>query len=79
MTACTYSLNLIAWSNPERDVIALAGDGALLMTGLELITAASYKAAPVVLVLRDNELGQIAQFRRTSVNRDTCSILGTTV
>ena len=38
---------------PERDVVALAGDGALLMTGLELMTAASYGVAPVVCVLRD--------------------------
>ncbi len=63
------------FANPDRDVIALAGDGALLMTGLELLTAASYGVAPVVCVLRDGELGQIAQFQRTSLNRDTCSVL----
>ncbi|MFN7973225.1 MAG: thiamine pyrophosphate-binding protein [Acidobacteriota bacterium] len=62
-------------ASPARDVIALAGDGALLMTGLELLTAASYKASPIVCVLRDEELGQIAQFQRTSLDRDTCSIL----
>ena len=27
-------------ANPDRDVVALAGDGAFLMTGLELVTAA---------------------------------------
>jgi acetolactate synthase-1/2/3 large subunit len=26
-------------------------------------------------VLRDGELGQIAQFQRTSLNRDTCSVI----
>jgi acetolactate synthase-1/2/3 large subunit len=62
-------------ANPERDVVALAGDGALLMTGLEMLTAASYGAAPVVCVLRDGELAQIAQFQRTALNRDTCSVL----
>jgi acetolactate synthase-1/2/3 large subunit len=60
-------------ANPDRDVIALAGDGALLMTGLELLTAASIGAAPLVCVLRDGELGQIAQFQRTALDRDTCS------
>ena len=60
---------------PEHDVVALAGDGALLMTGLELMTAASYGVAPVVCVLRDGELAQIAQFQRITLNRDTCSIL----
>jgi len=62
--------------NPERDVIALAGDGALLMTGLELLTASTYGAAPAVFVLRDGELGQIVQLQRTSFNRDTCSLVG---
>jgi len=62
-------------ANPGRDVIALAGDGALLMTGLETLTAASYGAAPLVCVLRDGELAQIAQFQRTTLDRDTCSVL----
>ncbi len=61
--------------NPDRDVVALAGDGALLMTGLEMLTAAAYGIAPLVCVLRDGELAQIAQFQRTAFNRDTCSVL----
>jgi acetolactate synthase-1/2/3 large subunit len=56
-------------ANPGADVVALAGDGALLMTGLELLTAASYRAGVVVAVLRDGELAQIAQFQRTLLNR----------
>jgi acetolactate synthase-1/2/3 large subunit len=62
-------------ANPARDVIALAGDGALLMTGLELLTASRAGVSPVVCVLRDGELAQIAQFQRTAMNRDTCSVL----
>lgn len=62
-------------ANPDRDVVALAGDGALLMTGLELLTAASYGAAPVVCVLRDGELAQIAQFQRTALGRASNSVL----
>ena len=60
-------------ANPEKDVVALAGDGALLMTGLELLTAAAYGAGVVVAVLRDEELAQIAQFQRTALNRAACS------
>lgn len=62
-------------ADPDRDVVALAGDGALLMTGLELLTASSWKVAPLVCVLRDGELGQIIQLQRTSMNRETCSVL----
>jgi acetolactate synthase I/II/III large subunit len=57
-------------------VIALAGDGAFLMTGLELLTAATQGAAVVVIVLRDRELAQIAQFQHTAMNRKTASIIG---
>ena len=60
---------------PEKPVIALAGDGAFLMTGLELLTAASEGIAAVVLVLRDGELAQIAQFQSTAMNRKTKSVL----
>jgi acetolactate synthase-1/2/3 large subunit len=60
-------------ANPGTDVVALAGDGALLMTGLELLTAAAYAAGVVVVVLRDGELAQIAQFQRTVLNRAACS------
>ncbi len=63
------------FANPDRDVVAVAGDGALLMTGLELLTASRYRAVPVTIVLRDGELAQIAQFQRTAMNRDTCSVL----
>jgi acetolactate synthase-1/2/3 large subunit len=62
-------------ANPDRDVIALAGDGALLMTGLEALTATTYGVAPVVCVLRDGELAQIAQFQRTAFGGAMNSVL----
>jgi acetolactate synthase I/II/III large subunit len=60
---------------PDAPVVALAGDGAFLMTGLELLTAVSYGAAVAVFVLRDRELAQIAQFQATAFNRRTASVL----
>lgn len=63
-------------ARPAAPVVALAGDGAFLMTGLELLTAASQGAAVVVVVLRDRELAQIAQFQHTARNRKTASIIG---
>src|SRR5690606_29955965 len=56
-------------------VVALAGDGAFLMTGLELITAARYRLPIVVVLLRDRELAQISQFQETALGRKTCSEL----
>ena len=62
-------------ARPEAPVIALAGDGAFLMTGLELITAAAQGIAVAVFVLRDRELAQIAQFQAVALNRKACSEL----
>ena len=62
-------------ANPGRDVVALPGDGAFLMTGLELITAAHRRAAPLVCVLSDGKLSQISQFQKMQVNRETASVL----
>ena len=63
-------------ASPASPVVALAGDGAFLMTGLELLTAATQGAAVVVIVLRDRELAQIAQFQHTAMNRKAASIIG---
>ncbi len=62
-------------ANPRTDVVALAGDGAFLMTGLEMASAAAYGAGLIVIALRDGELAQIAQFQRTTLDRATCSEL----
>ena len=60
-------------ARPDAPVVALAGDGAFLMTGLELLTAGQQGAAAAVFVLRDGELAQIAQFQETALNRKTAS------
>ncbi len=60
---------------PDRPVIALAGDGAFLMTGLELLTATSYKVGAIICILNDGKLSQIAQFQKVSLNRETCTTL----
>jgi len=60
-------------ARPDVPVVALAGDGALLMTGLELLTAAREGLGVIVLVLRDRELAQIAQFQETAMNRKVAS------
>lgn len=60
---------------PAVPVVALAGDGAFLMTGLEMLTAANLGVAAAFLVLRDGELAQIAQFQGAAFNRKALSQL----
>ena len=39
---------------PDRDVVALVGDGGFLMTGLELSTAVQYGAKPKIIIFNDS-------------------------
>ncbi|NNM06844.1 MAG: thiamine pyrophosphate-binding protein [Gemmatimonadetes bacterium] len=58
---------------PDFPTVALAGDGAFLMTGLELLTAVQAEIGVIVMVLRDRELAQIAQFQDTALSRKVAS------
>lgn len=63
-------------ANPERPVVGIVGDGAFLMTGLEILTA-SVEGAPVgYFVFHDGELSQISQGQEIPYNRKTCTVLG---
>lgn len=62
--------------NPKGQVAAIVGDGAFLMTGLEMTTAANYNLPVMFFVFNDGELGQISQFQKVPLNRKTCSVLG---
>ncbi len=60
---------------PDRPVVGLHGDGAFLMTGMELLTAATNGIGVVSCILHDGELSQIAQFQKTSFNRTVLTTL----
>jgi acetolactate synthase-1/2/3 large subunit len=62
-----------ALGRPGQVSIALVGDGAFLMTGLEMLTAAVRSLPVLFIILRDRELAQIAQFQSTALNRRTGS------
>ena len=62
-------------ANPDRQVAAIVGDGAFLMTGMELLTAATHDLGVMVFVFHDGELGQISQFQSIPLNRKTCTVL----
>lgn len=48
-------------AQPDRPCVAIAGDGALLMHGSEIATAARCGVGPVWLVLDDRDLGMVTQ------------------
>ena len=48
-----------ALDQPQRQVLGCVGDGGMLMTGLELATAAKYGAKPLILVFNNSKFGTI--------------------
>lgn len=48
---------------PEREVIALAGDGCFLMTGQELATAVQHRANLITLVIDNGSYGTIRMYQ----------------
>lgn len=62
--------------NPDKQVVGIVGDGAFLMTGMELLTASSLDIAPMIFIFHDGELGQIAQLQEIPLNRKTCTVIG---
>ncbi len=61
--------------NPGKQVIGIVGDGAFLMSAMELLNASARKLGIVVLVFNDGELSQIAQAQEIPYNRKTCTIV----
>ncbi|SPF49280.1 Acetolactate synthase [Candidatus Sulfopaludibacter sp. SbA4] len=63
-------------ANPERQVACIVGDGALLMTGLEIVTAATLRLGIAFFVFNDGELSQISQGQEIPYGRKSCTVLG---
>jgi acetolactate synthase-1/2/3 large subunit len=63
-------------ANPGRQVASIVGDGALLMTGLEIVTAATLGLGIAFFVFVDGELSQISQGQEIPYNRKSCTVLG---
>jgi acetolactate synthase-1/2/3 large subunit len=62
-------------ANPDRLVCGIVGDGGLVMTGFEALTAVANELGVVYFVFADGELSQIAQAQEVTMNRKTCTIL----
>lgn len=57
-------------ASPARPVVAVIGDGALMMTGMEMLTAHNYGLGILFVVLNDGKLAQIAQFQKGALGQE---------
>ena len=77
MGYCVPAAIGVKLANPQSQVVGIAGDGAFLMTGMEIVTAVALNLGVVLFVFNDGELAQISQFQQIPLNRKTCTVLGT--
>ncbi|MGQ0683714.1 thiamine pyrophosphate-binding protein [Bradyrhizobium sp.] len=61
---------------PARSVQAIVGDGAFMMTCMEILTASSNGLGVVYYVFNDGELAQIAQAQSIPYGRKPCTQIG---
>lgn len=76
MGYCVPATIGVKLTHPDKQVVAIVGDGAFLMTGLEIVTASRLGLGAVFCVFNDGELAQISQFQQIPLNRKTCTVLG---
>jgi len=77
MGYCVPAATAAKLENPDKQVAAIIGDGAFMMTGLEMLTAAAERLGVVYFVFSDGELSQIAQAQEVPYNRKPCTRLPT--
>jgi acetolactate synthase-1/2/3 large subunit len=75
MGYCVPAATGASLANPGRVVCGIVGDGGLVMTGFEALTAVANKLGVVWFVFADGELSQIAQAQEVAMNRKTCTVL----
>jgi acetolactate synthase-1/2/3 large subunit len=61
---------------PDRTVQAIVGDGAFMMTCMEILTAATNNLGIVYYVFNDGELAQIGQAQAIPYGRKPCTQIG---
>jgi len=75
MGYCVPAATGVKLTHPDRQVVGIVGDGAFLMTGLEILTAAEHGLGVIYYVFNDGELAQIAQPQQRTYNRKACTVL----
>ncbi|MGB8331373.1 MAG: thiamine pyrophosphate-binding protein [Polyangiales bacterium] len=63
-------------AHPDKQVCGIVGDGAFMMTALEIVTATTNALGAVFFVFHDGELAQISQFQAIPLKDKTCTITG---
>lgn len=75
MGYCVPAAIGVKLKNRDQPVVGIVGDGALLMTGMEMLTAVKQGLGVIFVVFADGELAQISQAQQLPYARKTCTQL----
>ncbi|MDB9992831.1 thiamine pyrophosphate-binding protein [Porticoccaceae bacterium] len=76
MGYCMPAVNAAKLVNPDKQVIGILGDGAMLMSGNEALTAVRENLGTIYCIFNDGKLSRINHSRRVSDSQSTCTKLG---
>lgn len=75
MGYCVPAVNAAKLANPDKLVIGIVGDGAMLMSGLEALTAVREKLGTIYFIFNDGHLSRISHSQEIAYNQKTCTQL----
>lgn len=76
MGYCVPAVNAAKIVNPNKQVIGIVGDGAMLMSGMEALTAVREKLGTIYCIFNDGQLSRISHSQEITNNQKTCTQLG---
>ncbi len=76
MGYCMPAVNAAKLVNPEKQVIGIVGDGAMLMSGMEALTAVRESLGTIYCIFNDGKLSRVNHSQRVSDSQTTCTQLG---
>lgn len=76
MGYCIPAVNAAKLVNPDKQIIGILGDGAMLMSGMEALTAVRENLGTIYCIFNDGKLSRINHSRRVSDSQSTCTKLG---
>ena len=76
MGYCIPAVNAAKLVNPDKQVVGIVGDGAMLMSGMEALTAVRENLGAIYCIFNDGKLSRINHSQRVSDSQATCTKLG---
>jgi len=76
MGYCIPAVNAAKLVNPDKQVVGIVGDGAMLMSGMEALTAVRENLGAIYCIFNDGKLSRINHSQRISDDQTTCTQLG---